>query len=79
VGEINPRKSGRWRGRDGRRRWRREGEGVTQTCMDHPQTEREQGLKKPEEKKRKAWESEKEEGRASQGGWAEATQLRLGS
>lgn len=44
--------------------------------MDHPQTEREQGLKKPEEKKRKA---EKENGRASQGGWAEATQLRLGS
>lgn len=38
--------------------------------MDHPQTEREQGLKKPEEKKRKACESEKENGRASQGGWA---------
>lgn len=55
-------------GRDGRR----EGEGVTLTWVDHPQIERDQGLKKPEEKKRKACKSKKEEGKASQGGWAEA-------
>lgn len=54
-------------------------EGVTLTRLDRPQIERDQGLEKPEEKKRKACKSEKEEGKASQGGWVEATQLRLES
>lgn len=58
---------------------RGEGEGGTQIWVDHPQTERDQGLGKPEEKKRKAFESEKEEEKASQESWAEATQMRLGS
>lgn len=75
-GEAQSSKSGRRRGRDGSMGDGRRGEGVTQIWMDHPQSERDHGSGKPEEKKRTHVSQKK---KASQGGWAEATQLRLGS